>query len=68
MGLGFSEMTSPATFLHEVKTELLKVTWPTRKETIRLTLVVIALSAVVGFYIGGLDYIFTKITEVLLKK
>jgi preprotein translocase subunit SecE len=61
-------MTSPVTFLHEVKTELLKVTWPTKKEAIRLTIVVVAISALVGFYIGGLDFIFTKITEALLKK
>jgi len=61
-------MTSPVTFLREVKTELLKVTWPTRQEAIRLTVVVVALSAVVGFYIGGLDFVFAKITEVLLGK
>lgn len=61
-------MTSPAIFLKEVKAELLKVTWPTRKEAIRLTGIVLIISVIVGLYIGGLDYIFTKITEILLKK
>lgn len=61
-------MTSPVVFLKEVKAELLKVTWPTRKEAIRLTGIVLIISVIVGLYIGGLDYIFTKITEFLLKK
>lgn len=61
-------MTSPVTFLKEVKAELLKVTWPTRKQAIRLTIVVLVVSVIVGLYIGILDYILTKITEILLKK
>jgi len=47
-------------FLKEVKSELSKVTWLSRQQTIRLTLVVIAVSLVVAFFIGSLDFIFTK--------
>jgi preprotein translocase subunit SecE len=57
----------PITFLKEVRSELKRVTWPTKKEAIRLTSVVIAVSIVVGIYIGVLDYLFTKIMELLLK-
>jgi len=57
----------PITFLKEVRSELKRVTWPTRNEAIRLTSVVIAVSIVVGIYIGALDYLFTKIMELLLK-
>lgn len=58
----------PLVFLKEVKTELSKVIWPTRKETIRLTGLVIFISLVVGIYIGGLDIILTKLMEIVIKK
>jgi preprotein translocase subunit SecE len=46
-------------FLKESKTELKKVKWPTLKETLQYTLVVIIISLVVAAYLGGLDYIFS---------
>jgi len=46
-------------FLRESKTELKKVKWPTLKETLQYTLVVIIISLVVAAYLGGLDYIFS---------
>lgn len=60
-------MTSPVTFLTEVRDELKKVTWPNQKEVTRLTITVILISLIVGLYIGGLDFILTKITEMLIK-
>ncbi len=59
---------SPIVFIHEAVAELKKVRWPTRPETVRLTAVVIGVSVFVGIYLGGLDYIFTKITEIILNK
>lgn len=61
-------MVKPLTFFREVKTELAKVVWPTRKETIRLTLVVVIVSAIVGLFIGGTDFVLTKTMEIVLKK
>lgn len=58
---------NPAKFLTEVKSELSKVTWPTKDEVIRLTGVVVVISLVVGIFIGSLDFIFTKIIEVIVK-
>jgi len=46
------------TFLKEVRLEMKKVNWPTRKETIRYTLIVIGASATVAIFLGGLDFIF----------
>jgi len=57
----------PIKFLKEVRSELKRVTWPTRQEAVRLTSVVIFVSILVGIYIGALDYLFTKIMELLLK-
>lgn len=57
----------PIQFIRQSITELKKVIWPTRGETIKLTLIVFAVSTVVSIYIGGLDFIFTKIAEAILK-
>ncbi len=58
---------APVQFIQEVVAELKKVTWPTREETIKLTVMVIIISAVVGAFIGGLDIALVKITSVLVK-
>jgi len=59
---------NPAKFFTEVKAELSKVTWPTKDQVIRLTTVVIVISLAVGFFIGGLDFIFTKAVELVVQK
>ena len=59
---------NPAKFFTEVKSELTKVTWPTKDQVIRLTTVVIVISLAVGLFIGGLDFIFTKTVELIVKK
>ncbi|MBI4067155.1 preprotein translocase subunit SecE [Candidatus Gottesmanbacteria bacterium] len=59
---------SPVVFLKEVKTELTKVVWPTRAQTIKFTFIVIAISLILGAYIGGLDLLFTKLTDILIKR
>lgn len=55
-------------FVSGIFEELKKVTWPTRRETIRLTLVVIIISLIIGAYIGIIDILFTKVLELLTKK
>jgi preprotein translocase subunit SecE len=52
-----------SSFFKEVQLELKKVNWPTRKEALRYTLIVIMVSAVVAAFLGGLDFIFTKLIE-----
>ena len=41
----------------EVKSEMKKVVWPTRQETLRYTATVIAISFVVAIFLGGIDYL-----------
>jgi len=60
-------MLSPLTFLTQTWEELQKVIWPTRDEIIRLTSVVILVSLMVGLFIGGLDFVFTKVLSLLIK-
>ena len=50
----------------EVVSELRRVTWPSRQETMRLTLMVIAVSAVVGLFLGGIDIGFARLFGVIL--
>lgn len=59
---------APGRFLREVAAELKKVTWPTREETVKLTIVVIVISILVGAFIGGLDSLFLKTTTLLFKR
>ncbi len=58
---------NPLGYIKESKAELDKVIWPTRQETLRLTVVVLVVAVIVGAYIAGLDALFTKITERLLR-
>lgn len=60
-------MTSPLTYFQETYAELKKVVFPSRAEVIKLTVIVLIISVIVGLYIGGLDFIFVKLTEVILK-
>ncbi len=54
-------------FLGEVRVELQKVVWPTRVQTVRLTVMVIITTVIVGFFIGGIDFLLTKLTTLLIK-
>ena len=53
-------------FLKDVKLELTRVSWPTRAETIKFTLVVLGMSLFLAGFLGGLDYVFTSILKLLL--
>jgi preprotein translocase subunit SecE len=56
------------TYLKETVSELKLVRWPTRQETINLTLIVIAISVFVGAYVGGLDFVFTNLLKLFSSK
>ena len=57
---------SPVRFLQEVIEELHKSVWPSKEETARLTVIVIALSVVIGFFLGGLDRVFAELFNRLI--
>jgi len=48
-------LTRAVQFLREVKIELKKVTWPTRKQTMGSTLVVIVLVMIISLFLGLVD-------------
>jgi preprotein translocase subunit SecE len=53
-------------FFKEVKSEIKKVNWPTQKETIRYTLIVVGASIVVAIFLGGIDFLFTTFLDRLI--
>jgi preprotein translocase SecE subunit len=56
-------------FAQECWAELQKVTWPDRQTVIRLTVIVILISAIVAVYIVGTDQVFTfLVNNVLLQQ
>lgn len=47
-------------FLKEVKVEMKKVNWPTKKETLRYVLIVLGFTFVIASFLGLLDYILIQ--------
>ena len=53
--------TKPRQFVREVNAELRKVAWPTRSETLNLSLIVLIFLLFMTALIAGLDYTFSKL-------
>ena len=56
------------TFFVEVRSELKKVTWPSRQEVYSTTIVVIFTSVLFGFYLWGLDLVFSRAMSLVLAR
>lgn len=50
-------------YLKETKAELKHVSWPTRKQAISFTIMVIALSIATAFFLGFFDTIFSTLLK-----
>ncbi len=53
-------------FLREFRIEMKKVSWPTRKEIVASTGVVLFVVLLVSFYLGAADLIFSKVLRLML--
>ncbi len=53
-------------YFSEAKTELMRVTWPSRKEIISSTLAVIGVTLGLAIFLGGLDFGLNKLLEILI--
>ena len=60
-------MKNPLKFIQEVKQEAFKVTWPTRKETIQGSLMVVAMAIIASIFFLLLDQILKFLLEILLR-
>ena len=54
-------------FFQEVSVELKKVSWPTRRQTLNATGVVITVSVIVAFFLGIVDVVLARIVGSIMK-
>jgi len=60
-------MKNPLKFIQEVKQEAFKVTWPTGKETLQGTLMVVVMAVIASLFFLLLDQVLKFFLELLLK-
>jgi preprotein translocase subunit SecE len=58
--------TTPGEFMRQVRAETARVAWPTGRETIMTTVMVIIMTTVLGLFFFGLDSFFSWIVKSLL--
>ena len=54
-------------FIGEVIVELKKVSWPTKKELVDATWLVIVSSVMLGLFIGTTDFVLSKFVDLLIR-
>ena len=57
---------NPAEFMKQVRAETARVAWPTGRETVMTTVMVIIMTTVLGLFFFGLDSFFSWIVKSLL--
>ena len=60
-------MRNPLKFIQEVKQEAFKVTWPTGKETLQGTLMVVVMAVIASLFFLLLDQVLKFFLELLLR-
>ena len=58
--------TNPFEFLQQVRTEVAKVTWPTRRETVITTIMVVILSVMAAIFFLAADWVLSTIVTLVL--
>jgi preprotein translocase subunit SecE len=59
-------MTNPGTFVRQVRQETAKVSWPTRRETIVTTIMVLIMTTILSLFFLGVDQVLGRIVQFLL--
>jgi preprotein translocase subunit SecE len=58
--------TNPFEFLQQVRTEVAKVTWPTRRETLITTVMVLLMSVAAALFFLGADWVLSTLVTIVL--
>jgi preprotein translocase subunit SecE len=58
--------TNPIQFMQQVRSEVAKVTWPSRKETIVTTLMVLVMVIIASVFFLAADYVLSFLVSLLL--
>jgi preprotein translocase subunit SecE len=64
---GVNVLEKSKDFITDVKAEMGRVTWPTRKETVATTWVVVAIIVIISLYLGACDVVLAKLIRFLLR-
>lgn len=56
------------TYLRETQAEMKHVNWPTRKQTVFFTIVVVILSLLTAFFLGLSDFVLTFLLDTFVIK
>ncbi len=60
-------VTRAREFVQEVLAEFRKVSWPTRQELVNSTTVVVVVTLVLAFFLGGVDIVLARLVEAVLR-
>lgn len=55
-------------YIVDVKTEIRKVSWPTKQRAVRDSAVVVFISVAMAVFLGGVDYVLTYLIETYIVK
>ena len=58
--------TSPAEFVRQVQVETAKIAWPSRRETITTTIMVLIMTTVLSLFFLGVDQVLGRLVKTLL--
>lgn len=54
-------------YLQDTKNELSHVSWPTQRQALIYSALVIGISALVALFTGGFDYVFTNVLNIFIR-
>jgi preprotein translocase subunit SecE len=57
---------APGEFIRQVRVEASKITWPTRKETISTTIMVLVMTLILAIFFLGIDQVLGRLVRALL--
>jgi preprotein translocase subunit SecE len=57
---------SPGKFIREVRAETARVVWPTSRETVMTTIMVMLMASILGVFFFGLDSFFSWVVKTAL--
>ena len=60
-------MINPFKYVQQVRNEVSKIVWPTRKETMTTTIMVFIMSALIALFFFVIDTITSNILDIILK-
>ena len=60
-------MINPFKYVQQVRNEVSKIVWPTRKETMTTTIMVFIMSALIALFFFIIDTITSNLLDIILK-